>query len=276
MTKIYYFSGTGNTLWSARRIAELLVEDGSIKHPIGVEHPSGAGAGAGVFNISREMRRPRICIEADAAVIMFPAYAYQMPLMVRRFLVKADIRAPYIAALVTYGSSPGGALAEASRILTRKKTPLSFAGGIPCVENYIPIFGVPSEKTRTKRLAMQEAETEARARDIRARKICREAWTFRPFSVVVSTLFRIAKTAFVKGYAVTERCNGCGLCASLCPAHAIAMEERKPVFSSACEHCQACLNWCPARAIRYIRITPDSERYHHPDIRIGDMAVHNL
>ncbi|MDR2782398.1 MAG: EFR1 family ferrodoxin [Treponema sp.] len=259
MTKIYYFSGTGNTLWSARRLAELL--------------PSQA---CEIFNIAAEMGRTSVTIEADAVIVLFPAYAYQTPSMVRRFLLRAEIRAPYIAALATFGSDPGGALAEASRILKRKKTPLSFAGGIPCVENYITIFGVPSRETKEKRLAMQRRATENMARMIGERKIKRVGLTFRPFSALISSLFRAAKRLFVKGYKVTNRCNGCTLCARICPAGAVTIIENKPVFSTACEHCQACLNWCPMRAIRYIRITPDSERYHHPDVKAADMLIRNL
>jgi ferredoxin len=196
--------------------------------------------------------------------------------MVRNFLLRAEIRAPYIAALSTFGSDPGGALAEASCILKRKKTPLSFAGGIPCVENYITIFGVPSPKTKEKRLAMQRAATENMARAIGERKTNRVVLTFRPFSALVSSLFRAAKRLFVKGYKPLERCNGCGLCARICPAGAIIIIENKPVFSPACEHCQACLNWCPMRAIRYVRITPDSGRYHHPDVKAADMLIRNF
>ncbi|MDR0706329.1 MAG: EFR1 family ferrodoxin [Treponema sp.] len=254
MTKVYYFSGTGNTLWSAKRLAELL-------------------APCEIFNIAAEMRRESITIEADAVIVLFPAYAYQTPSMVRRFLVRAEIHASYIAALTTFGSDPGGALAEASRILKRKKTPLSFAGGIPCVENYITIFGVPSSATKEKRLAMQRTATENMARMIGERKTSRVVLTFRPFSTLVSSLFRVAKRLFVKGYKVADRCNGCALCARICPAGAVIIIENKPVFSSACEHCQACLNWCPMRAIRYIRISPDSERYHHPEVKAADMLI---
>jgi ferredoxin len=275
MTKIYYFSGTGNTLWSARRLAELLTHP----EPPAVDAPDTAVApsqACEIFNIAAETRRTSITIEADAVIVLFPAYAYQTPSMVRKFLLKAKIRAPYIAALATFGSDPGGALADARRILTRKKPPLSCAGGIPCVENYITIFGVPSPETKEKRLAMQRTATENMARMIGERKIKRVVLTFRPFSALVSSLFRAAKRLFVKGYKVADQCNGCGLCARICPAGAIVIIENKPAFSTACEHCQACLNWCPMRAIRYVRITPDSERYHHPDVKAADMLIWNL
>jgi flavodoxin len=46
MTKIFYFSGTGNTLWSTKRIAETLDDDCEL------------------FNIGAEMRKTAKTIEA--------------------------------------------------------------------------------------------------------------------------------------------------------------------------------------------------------------------
>jgi ferredoxin len=254
MKKIYYFSGTGNTLWSAKKIAQLLGDDCT------------------VFNIAAEMRKPALSIEAEMVIFLFPVYAYQTPLLVRRFLTQATIRATYIAALVTFGSDPGGALAEVYRILKRKKVVLSFAGSIPAVENYIPIFGPPSDEKKEKYLALQKNVTETMALAIKEQKT-NQVMSFRPFSGFISFLFRIAKPLFVKGYTVTDRCNGCALCAKICPAGAISILEHRPVFSGKCEHCQACLNWCTMRAIRYIRINPDSKRYHHPEVKVAEMLI---
>jgi ferredoxin len=225
-----------------------------------------------IFPICREIKQPEIRIEADAAVFLFPAYAYGTPEMVRRFLEKAEIRADYLAAVVTYGSSPGGALAEAGRILRRKHRPLNFAGGIPCVENYIPIFGVPKEKKRIERLAMQRAATDSIAEAIISRA-ANKVWTFRPFSKFISTLFRFARPLFVRGFRRTSECTCCGLCAQLCPAGAIRMTDEGPVFQKTCEHCQACLNFCPCRAIRYIRLKPDTGRYYHPEVTAEDLRA---
>jgi ferredoxin len=251
MTKIFYFSGTGNTLWSAKKIAELL-------------------GGCELFNIGAEMRKPPQTIEAERIFFLFPAYAYQMPLLVRRFLVRSEIRSSYIAAIVTFGTDPGGALAEAYRVLNRKKIKASFFGRIPSVENYIPIFGPPREREKKERLAMQREATEEIARILGDQNTNR-VWPARPLSMCVSSLLRLAKPLFVKGFHMTAECNGCGICEMICPAGNITIKGRQPVFFSQCEHCQACLNWCPRRAIRYIRMKPDTPRYHHPEIGIAEM-----
>jgi ferredoxin len=252
MTKIFYFSGTGNTLWSAKRIAELL------------------GGECELFNMGAEMRKPPETIEADKVIFLLPSYAYQSPLLVRRFLQRSEIRSPYIAALVTFGSDPGGALAEVSRILWKKNIKVSFFGNIPSVENYIPIFGPPQEQRKEKRLAKQRDAIEKAAEAIRGQKTNR-VWTIRPLSMFVSSLFRLGKPLFVKSFKVGPECNGCGICARICPASNITMHAHKPVFSPQCEHCQACLNWCPRRAIHYMRMRPDTPRYHHPEVTLPEM-----
>ena len=50
----------------------------------------------------------------------------------------------------------------------------------------------------------------------------------------------------------TERCTGCGTCASSCPAGALVMKGKKrprPFWRYNCEHCLRCLNFCPQRAV---------------------------
>ncbi len=49
-----------------------------------------------------------------------------------------------------------------------------------------------------------------------------------------------------------EACNGCGMCAIVCPREVFAIEDRKAAITDrdACIECGACAINCPAKAIQ--------------------------
>jgi ferredoxin len=253
LIKVCYFSGTGNTLWSAKKIAES------------------SGDEYELINIGVEAEKDEIILEAAAVALLFPSYAYGLPLIVRKFAQKAIFKTQYIAAFVTYGTSPGGTLAEIARVLRRKGESASYLGRIPAVENYIAIFGAPKPKITERRLKMQREATEKAARCLAERQT-NSVITFRPFSILISLLFSIALKVFYKCYKVSADCDGCEICKKVCPVSAVTMKEGRPVFNEKCEHCQACLNWCPKKAIQFARLKPGSPRYHHPEIDISEIS----
>jgi ferredoxin len=253
VTKIYYFSGTGNSLWSAKRIARII------------------GGSCELRNIGLEAERDEITIDAEAVVFVYPSYAYGLPLIVRRFAKKAVFNTPYLAAFVTYGSDPGGTQAELSRILKKKNIGSLYFGKIPAAENYIPVFGPPNDNKIAKRSAMQEKETEKAARFVIERRT-NKVNPFRPLSSFISFLFSLGVKIFYKHYKVSDTCNGCGICEKVCPVGAIEIREKRPVFSGKCENCVACIDICPSRAIQSGRARFGTRGYCHPDISIKELG----
>ncbi|WP_461256762.1 EFR1 family ferrodoxin [Treponema sp. R80B11-R83G3] len=253
MTKIYYFSGTGNSLWSAKKIAQII------------------GEPCELFNIGIEAEKDEIIIDAQAVIFVYPSYAYGLPLIVRRFAKKALFKTLYLAAFVTYGSDPCGTQAELSRILKKKKIASLYFGKIPAMENYIPVFGPPDEKKITKRAAMQKEATEKAARYVIERKT-NKINTFRPLSVFISFLFSLGVKIFYKHYKVSDKCNGCRICEKVCPVAGITMKGNRPVFTCKCENCAACIDLCPSRAIQFGRAKFGTRGYCHPEVSIKELG----
>jgi ferredoxin len=256
-TKIFYFSGTGNTLASAKQIAAALGDTAVISI-------------ARVMEKSGPDKRAPIAIESDSVIIMYPAYGYGAPAMVRAFLKRADVRCEYLAVLVLYASKAGGAPAAAKNLLKKRKIKVNYFGRIRSVENYIPMFGAPKDEKVGPRVALQKTETARVADDIRARKT-NKVLGFRPFAAFINLLFRGGRHLFVKSYRVLPSCTGCGVCANICPTGCIKIENGRAKVTKNCEHCQACLNFCPHKAIRYRNMKPHTKRYHHPDIVAGEI-----
>ena len=49
---------------------------------------------------------------------------------------------------------------------------------------------------------------------------------------------------------IKSKCIGCGKCASICPAHAITMVNKKPVIDrKKCIKCYCCQEFCPVGAM---------------------------
>ena len=278
MTKIFYFSATGNSLWSAKKIA----------HNISADNPTekyelvniGKAAYDGSFanddlKISSGKKQKHL-IEADAVIFVFPSFAYGMPRVMRQFVKNAEFKASYVAALVTYGSSPGGTLGGLRRILRKKNISKMFFGKIPAVENYLAIFGTPGEETIKKRSEAQKRVTDDLSRLIIERKENKVS-SFYPLSFFVYCLFTLGIKIFYRFYQVSDKCAGCGVCEKICPVSAIVMKTKKgasvkqPRFTSRCEHCQGCVNLCPLRAIQFARARFGSRGYRHPEISINEL-----
>jgi ferredoxin/flavodoxin len=288
-TEITYFSGTGNSLAVARGIAERLE--------------------AGLISIPAVVNRETVVIDADAVGLIFPVYHKSIPLILRRFIERLKgLEDTYLFAVYTYGDTPGLAAEHVGELIRSRGGRLAAGFGVQMPYNYVtpvPVLRgffrsftlreVPVEKQKALLAAAPE-----RVEQIVASVRARVSGAFETSSDVLTRLtdrlnlpetlakpvwLRIAgveeptELSFLESrqlmdhaFQADERCNGCGICARVCPVGDIEMVDDRPVWQHRCEQCFACLQWCPQEAIQFRGNTAGRRCYHHPDVTVADMV----
>ena len=260
MHKIYYFSGTGNTLWAAKKFAAAL-------------------GGAELISIARLDRAAEVDPwDAETVGFFFPVYCFGIPHIVLSFLDRlktpGDGTKPYVYNLCTSGGMKGTAAMILEDRLYDKGIRLKAAFHVPMPSNYIPLSVPPPEKRCGKLYKSAEKAILGFARDVLARKTVRPIRVF-PFDLFGELVAKKAVSYMMNGYDkyfwLNEDCNGCELCEKICPASNIIIMNGMPTWRGHCEQCMACLQWCPKQAIQFKQVTVGRKRYHHPAVTSGDM-----
>ena len=264
---IYYFSGTGNTLYAAGHLAKIL--------------------NAKLKPIASLVNESRIEIDADIIGIVFPVYYGDLPVIVKRFIsLLENIRGKYIFAVATFGGSAGASFKTMNRILEPKGVFLCASYGIHMPQNAFRKPWENNEVTLNKNLN----KLEKIANNTKARKkgIHYPIFFMKPVIIILHEMFKplykkgmlkysnsLPETDFDtlihmsdKSFTVSEMCNSCGICVKVCPVGNIDISTGKPVWLNRCENCLACYNWCPKSAILG---GISQKNYHYLNNRV-DMA----
>ncbi len=256
-TRIYHFTGTGNSLWIARLLAERL------------------DAGEPV-PIVRALREGELAPEVDRVGIVVPVYMYRLPHIVVDFVDKLQTKAP-VFVVVNGGGDPGDLFVQVQRQFQRRGLDLAQGLYLSVQSNYIPFGGAPEEAEVAERISKAAEKVEELAGIIEGgeRVVHAEHDRFRAWvhpGLLYKLGYKYVKVSD-KSYRVQESCNGCGICAKLCPVDNIAMVDGEPSWKNKCEQCMGCLQWCPKEAIDVKDKTVGERRYHHPEIKVKDIIA---
>ena len=255
-TEIYYYTGTGNSLWTARKLAEEL------KNPR-------------LWNMSRAEPEK---VTADAVGLVFPVHIWGLPRRVIEFVGRLPSGKPrYYFALAVNAGQPAATLTQLAKIMKKRGLALSAGFELAMPSNYIPWGGAAPEEEQKRRFA---------AAGEKIKKIAKIAgrgetspvekgplWQNLLLSGVLYKMSYPKVPELDKNFWVDDRCNSCAICSSICPSGNILLSAGKPVWQGCCEQCLACIQWCPRQAIQYGKKTPAYARYHHPEITLPDMLA---
>ena len=244
---ILYFSGTGNSKYVAKRIADVLGDE--------------------IVNLNDRIKASDTSsIETgERVIIVTPTYAWRIPRVVRDWLRKTELCGTKQAWFVmTCGSEIGNADKYNRELCAEKAISCMGTAQIIMPENYIAMFSAPPADEARQIVAKAEPSIDRAIAAIQADQLfapTRNNLYDRFMSGSVNPIFY---KCFVKAdaFTVSDACIGCGQCAKRCPMNNVTIKNGKPVWGKNCTHCMACICYCPVRAIEYGKKSVGQPRYH--------------
>jgi ferredoxin len=252
---LFYYTGTGNSLWVARTLAELLGD-------------------AQLISISDWMKEKKP-VSSPVIGVIFPVHMWGVPSPIIQFIREIKALSPqYIFAAAVDAGQVANTLVQLKSLFKKNGMDLDCGYEIKLPSNYIPWGGAePREKQQLKfDSARRKLTGIASAIKNREKRPVDKGtlWERGVFTLVYKMSY--AQIPKMDGrFWVDEKCNHCGICSRICPAENIILVEGKPTWHHRCEQCLACLQWCPQKSIQYNKKTPAYERYHHPEVQLRDM-----
>lgn len=246
---ILWFSGTGNSEYAARYIAERTGDE--------------------ALDLGRRIKHGDTSpLTSDRPwVIAAPTYCWRLPRIVAEHIAGTELRGDRRAYFVlTCGDDTGGAESHLRRLCRRAG--LEYMGLAPVVmpENYIALFDAPAPGEARHTVAAASPALDAAAVLIAAAAPLppkRAGLAGRIKSDIVNP-FYYPLVVRDRKFRTTEACTGCGACAALCPLNNINIKDGRPVWRGDCTHCMACICRCPEGAIEYGAASVGRERYVCP------------
>ena len=250
---IFYFSGTGNSLYAAQKLSKVLQEP--------------------LCNMADMLSKKQFLYtlkEKERLAFIFPVYAWGIPKPVIAFIKKLELsQTPYYTfAVVTCGENIGTTMHLLQKILKKKNITLNSGFSLTMPDNYVVLFDVASVEQQTTCLNQADKRISKIAKMVALEKNKFFRVEKGKFSFLKSTFFHALFYKFfanTKHFYTTGDCIGCGKCEKLCPAHKIHIKSEKPAWDAGnCYMCLSCLNHCPKEAIQYTKKTEKHGRSHNP------------
>lgn len=253
---VFYFTGTGNSLYVAKKLDEES------------------------FSIPQRIHDEKKEYKADRIGIVCPIYGHEMPDIVKLFIKEAKFHTDYFYLVLTYGKIHGGAAELAEQYLRACGLEADYINTIQMVDNYLPAFDMNEQLALDPKKKVDEHIRTIKA-DIDSQKHWKQKVTQadRDWHQGYLNMRREAPIDVKSGiFRVLDHCLGCGICMRVCPTGSIQVKNQHAQYidTSNCQMCLACVQHCPENAIRLtIPEKNPMARYHNGNIRLSEIVEAN-
>ncbi len=255
---VFYFTGTGNSLVAAQRLAHGLM-------------------GPPPIPMVKYLDVKEVKPKADTIALVYPVHHWGPPDVVLRFARKLRAtHGTYVFAVATYGGHSGRAFQDLGKALEEKAHGLTAGFHVKTVQNYVPVFPIPDDMMLMSLQSSADAQVDAIIEKVKRKALGeKEHWRFRPGvrSYYLSSKKKLHEKD--RNFAVRDGCTSCGICARVCPVSNIDIVDGRPAWQHRCEQCFACLHWCPEKVIEWGN-SVGMGRYHHRLVTVEDLESQRI
>ena len=245
---IFYFTGTGNSLFAARTLAHEGEEVISMIEAVRSKS----------FHYTLKNNEP--------LGFVFPVYFYTVSDPVLELVRNLTVEnAGFVYAVIPCGASIGAAGGFLKSELKKRGLELQRVDALVVPDGALIFYDIDTPEIMEKQLEAATKELASIKQAIDNREGNRITG-----SPVLGKVGLVAYHACMgtKPFHADEKCVGCGKCASICPSGAIEMVDGRPVWTkNKCLKCCGCINRCPVSAIQYGKKTASRGRYVNPVLK---------
>lgn len=250
---VFYFTGTGNSLYAARQLE------------------------AEPVSIPQVMRGSEREFTAESIGVVTPVYGHEVPPMVKDFLRESTFDTGYFYIILTYGCRHGGAAELAKELCVECGVRVDYINTLHMADNWLPTFDMDAERAMDKHIPEQLAAITA---DVKARRHAISPVTDNDRAAHQEYLRNVSgvpEAMWQNLVVVTERCVGCGVCTRVCPADCMVLENgRAKHIPGNCQDCLACAHACPHKAIALAMPEKNpNARYRNEHVTLQDLIAAN-
>lgn len=245
---VLYFSGTGNSRYVARKIAEISDDE--------------------VISINQRLKSQDYDMVFSEKPLVFvgPIYAGRLPRVMNEYIKKVDFTGTKRTYFIgTCAQTPWVTVEYVEKLCKEKSFVLLGFNSVVMPQGYIAGGGTQPKEVNDKILKKAEPKI------VKIAEMIRDEQTLpgeQPGKAIMSKVLNPIMYSMMisaKGFTATDKCTGCGKCEPRCPLNNVKLVDGKPAWGKECTHCMACIAGCPAEAIEYGKKTPGKPRYYLGD-----------
>ena len=249
---ILYFSGTGNSLYVARSLAQALGD--SLRH---------------INNAPADLTQEKV------VGLVYPVYTYDAPAAVKTFTDTLVLnKDAYVFIIATCGSTPGNAILSVKQRVEKNGASVAYSRIVSMPDCSAPAMN-NNPHDQLNKLEPVPALLKQMTADIQARKHDLQHAKCTAMGTIMNTrAMQPIGIAAVRQHVNEDKCIGCSICTKVCPMENIVIQDKKALIGDRCTQCLACVHFCPQQAMEIRHKTmPKEWQYHHPEVTLKDMLL---